>query len=338
MFRNLLIWLILNIIGTADLLAQLNPFLMDAGPQPSYCDTIYYPVRDGIQMVEFDFESGFQFHLMSYHDRGYVPPYPGKTRNEYLFRDTSGTIVHSYGIPDSIAKEMALALAPVGHQTRESHTQRFQPFEHYLHHKNHGYYNFYVEDRQGIIDSMGNVFIPAEYDGVYHLSGGFLIYQDEQWTLVPLMEPTRRIGPFRSYHDQGPFVYFFDEVGYALVYHLETGIQYDLSPYRLSTFDEERGYLMRQEGGKWGLWDLVKDEVLIPYEYDRIVTYHAYSDWRYFESGICLVLKDKKYGLVDLEGTIHLPCEYDRIYPEQESPYGFYKVELDGEPYELEIP
>lgn len=338
MLRIRLIWLGISWLWPVSLISQVNPFFPDPGSQPPYCDTIYYPVRDGVQMIEFDFESAFQFHLMSYHDRGYVPPYPGKTHNEYLFRDTAGTILRSYGIAESIAKGIAPSLAPVSHQTRDSHTHRLQPFEHYLHHKNHGYYNFYIENRQGIIDSMGNVFIPAEYDGIYHLSGGFLIYQDDLWTLVPLTEPDRRIGPFRSYHDKGPFIYFFDAEGYSLVYHLESGNQVDLKAYRLSTFDEERGYLMRYEGGKWGLWDVVNDEVLIPYEYDRIVTYHAYSDWRYFESGICLVLRDGKYGLVGIDGFIHLSCKYDRIYPEQESPSGFYKVELGGETFEIEIP
>jgi hypothetical protein len=62
----------------------------------------YYPFNDGVQLIEIDYITGYNWHLAQYHDKGYVPPYSGKKINEYLFRDSLGEIIKSYNVDGSI--------------------------------------------------------------------------------------------------------------------------------------------------------------------------------------------------------------------------------------------
>jgi len=306
---------------------------------------IYYPFRNGLQMVEIDNYSGFQAHQMKYYDKSYVPPYPGKSLNEYFFRDTSGKIVKhfngNYNI-DSVAK----TLKPITFVNKKSHgitlfdnTYETVDFN--------GFYNVFEGSSQGVIDSLGNIFIPIEYTYIIHKPNCFVVQKNKKYSLITIKNHKLNTDFYDNYHERAPLIYFSNGNKFCVVYNYETGFLDTLSKYedvRMLGQGYE-GLAWIKKNNKWGLWNYLNNTQLLSFDYDS-GEYFSYFFGENYRKAV-IVSQNGKYGLISLmenKPMIILKCEYDKIYPSrtQINPpssfkEGYITVEKNGKISEFEI-
>lgn len=308
-------------------------------------EVIYYPYQHNVQLVEIDYYSGYSMHLFQYHDRGYVPPYRGKSINEFFFRDTSGKIIRWYNTSKSIDSFQA-TLEPTTYSNRVNHkTTQWNTYNQTG--KSHGYYNVYKDSMQGIIDSLGNVVIPCAYDYIIHKPNCFLGSKNSRWALIKLKSQTQDTTTFQEYHVRDPLIYFSNNRKLVSVYNHESQVQTDLTELEdirlLSQGTEGMAWVMRD--GKWGLWNYKTNTEVLRSEYETGGYFLYLFNEKYGK--VVRVSKNGKYGLISLENDqpkVLLRCEYDKIYPTKESkgpPYdyklGFVTAEKEGQIYEYDL-
>lgn len=63
-----------------------------------------------------------------------------------------------------------------------------------------------------------------------------------------------------------------------------------------------------RKNGKWGIYSLLKKTLIIPCIFDQII----YDHKERFNDG-WVVLQNDKWGLLSIDGSVVLPCEYDEI-------------------------
>jgi hypothetical protein len=307
-----------------------------------FSEIIYHSYHNGRQLIVFDNTSMYEREMMKYHTMSQPPQWLWDTPmcDEYFVRDTTGAIVASYNSSRDwqVVKSM-LVKYPVIETIHRGNLFDFErhktPTPYYR------VYNCTVQEYErqdtaitnnlliGLIDTLGNLIVPFEFQEILIHTHHFLLKKVDKWGLFDTeykeVLPVKYIGQ-RIAKD---FIYFQDSLWYEVVYDVKKKKTIDLRGYELSTFDDNRGYLSVKKQTGCGLLDINSGKMLIPAKFDRIVTYHYYSDWRYFERGLVRVLKDGKYGLESIyQGTI-LPCIYDEIYQPQDAEPGYVKVKVD---------
>ncbi len=308
-------------------------------------DVIYYPFRNGLQMIEIDNYSKYSFHQMQYFDKGYVPPYHGKKVNEYFFRDTMGLIIKSFNTNcdhDSISK----VFNPVGFVNRNNHSTTLWN-DYYQIGKLSGYYDVYENSNQGIIDSLGNIVIPITYKAIIHKPNCFLVNKDKKWRLITINNFQLHAGSFDDYHERNPLIFFTIKNKLAFLYNYQTGMKNDLSIWddiKMLAQGYE-GLVWVKKNDKWGLWNYNNNTQVLSFDYD------SGSYFSYFfskeDQKVIIVSKNGKYGLISLafnQPMMILKCEYDKIYGSKEKagpPYffktGYITTEKNGHKLEYEI-
>ncbi len=325
--------------------AQLPPPLLPngIGEKPGI-SVFYYPFRNGLQMIEVDYRSGYEFHMAQYVDKGYVPPYGGKSINTYYFRNTQGEIVKTFNQDSTDIRYLASNLEPVDFVNKKYHIS--DRWNHYYEQgQSDGYYNIYEREQQGVIDSLGNVVIPVEYDYVIHKPNCFLAFKDKKNRLIVLGEKPSTTDFYDSYYTQKLFIHLIDKRSIKATYKYETREMFNFSNAEsVDLIGEDLSILKIKRKGKWGIWDPVTEQLLLRYEYDHI-NYCGYLYQKEYDY-LIFVKKNEKYGIVSWQNHICktiLPCEYDKInFIKTDSiPYqykkGWIRVEKNGRTKDINL-
>lgn len=329
---------------------------IDWQPQPSLSpvvplqDTLYYPFTNGVQLIEIDHLTFYEKGIERYRSMSQPPAiyWNWPFGNEYILRDSSGNLLKIYNTihtRDSLEGK----LRPVPYVNTSQHTSDLK--DEAKGNRVNGYYfifNYPIQVVQkmdtavtnhlkiGIMDSVGTMVWPIEYKHIKAVNKCFLLYQDNKWglagpdgsPLVPIIYDAHRI--------QDNLVYFLQKRQDQLVYHTLTHQQNELADLTLSSFNPKTGLWSIKKEGKWGMIDVLTNEILIPCKYDRMVTFYRYSDFRRLVYGYVRVVNDGKYGIVTLKGKTILPCKYDEIYGEADSREGYFRVKLNGVEQEIQ--
>mgnify|MGYP001625187104 FL=1 len=176
--------------------------------------------------------------------------------------------------------------------------------------------------KYGLISIDGNKITNAKYqeiDTLQYKEGELVVKENDKYGVIningyeiikPEYDQVKADGYYSSdnkYKDDGYIVSITTDDGYRYGYLNNEGQKIldtkynDLS--RLAYSNKDTIYLLCAENGKYGLYEGAKN--IIPNEYQAI-TYVEDNDF-------CIVQKGKKYGVVNLEGSMMLQVKYSQI-------------------------
>lgn len=176
--------------------------------------------------------------------------------------------------------------------------------------------------KYGLISIDGNKITNAKYqeiDTLQYKEGELVVKENDKYGVIningyeiikPEYDQVKADGYYSSdnkYKDDGYIVSITTDDGYRYGYLNNEGQKIldtkynDLS--RLVYSNKDTIYLLCAENGKYGLYEGAKN--IIPNEYQAI-TYVEDNDF-------CIVQKGKKYGVVNLEGSMMLQVKYSQI-------------------------
>lgn len=181
----------------------------------------------------------------------------------------------------------------------------------------------YEEDgKYGLIGIDGNKITNAKYqeiDTLQYKEGELLVKENDKYGVIningyeiikPEYDQIKADGYYSfdsKYKDDGYIVSVTTDEGYRYGYINKEGQKVldtkynDLS--RLSYGNKDVVYLLCAENGKYGLFQGAKN--IIPNEYQTI----TYVD----DNDFCIVQKGKKYGVINLEGSMMLQVKYIQV-------------------------
>ena len=332
---------------------------------PTQIDTLYYPFYNDVQMIEIDHVGYWDkkiYFLEQSNPRGmpHSMIHPMPIGNEYFFRDTTGTIVKAFNTKYSLSeltehfknipidkKSWMSALFPYhssqGYRSVGIWYQSPQPsFNFSGHYKvstgsaeqelefSHSHNEKTKELKFGLIDSLGNVVIPIEYDEIFPLYENLLVQKNKKWgiinykqtELVPLTYDNYIIDHYaRSvYPEKNGNVFFFTfkkyenyrtEYSYNALFltaenKLITLNNYDeiyLEGSWIPNEDFSKRFLFVVKNGKKGLLNAQYQEIIPP-------LYEIFEYYKY-EQGLIRVAQDGKFGFLDKNFKEIIPLEYD---------------------------
>ena len=176
--------------------------------------------------------------------------------------------------------------------------------------------------KYGLISIDGNKITNAKYqeiDTLQYKEGELVVKENDKYGVIningyeiikPEYDQVKADGYYSSdnkYKDDGYIVSITTDDGYRYGYLNNEGQKIldtkynDLS--RLAYSNKDTIYLLCAENGKYGLYEGANN--IIPNEYQAI-TYVEDNDF-------CIVQKGKKYGVVNLEGSMMLQVKYSQI-------------------------
>lgn len=181
----------------------------------------------------------------------------------------------------------------------------------------------YKKDNQyGLIDFSGNIITETLYDTIENLQpteGKFLVSKDEKYGVIDLKGNTLvnteydKILSDEYYTEEGGYT----KSGFIVSYKQEDGYKYGYIDYtgkslfetkynEIKRIQDENNkkniYLIIAENGKYGLYKDTKQ--LLEHDYQSIV---------YNDENTLTIQRNKKYGIITLEGKQILKVEYDKI-------------------------
>jgi len=334
---------------------------------PTQMDTIYYPFYNGVQMIEVD-QIGFWdkkiFYLEQSNPRAmpHSRNHPMPTGNEYFFRDTSGSIIKAFNTKYSlfeltehfkkipIDKKSLLTFLFPYHKSQDyryngvwtySPNYLFNFQGHYKvsngvaqHESNYPMQNSDFRDIQknkfGLIDSLGNIKIPIEYDEIIPWYNNLLVQKNEKWgilnyeqkAIVSLKYDNKKFDGYSGSvsPDKMRNIFFLSlkrEEDYEKYYTYDAvfiSSKNELIP--LNNYDEiymegswsaSEDYSKRvihvTKNGKLGLLNADYQEIVSP-QYEIF-------DYNKYEKGLFRVGKEGKFGFWDKNFKEIIPLEYD---------------------------
>lgn len=303
-------------------------------------DTVYYPFYNGIQMIEIDYTSRYKlidlkYERMSQMPYGYYSRYIG---NEYLFRNTAGEITQTYNISkENAAIIKRLRSVPFVNRTKHNlNGSRLYAAGNHRGYKvifncNIKEYNYYDSTqrsnlRKGLIDTLGSVVLPIEFEEVVIAHGHFLVQNKNGWGLVTSKQVPIIPIAYDSYRIEDQFIYFTDkQSNFKQAYHIPSGKSISLENYP-QPLGQREGLFLIQKDKQEGVINIVSNKTIIPCEYEQL---------RYMRHNNDLVIKaykDKKFGIFSQQGKIILPCIYDKI---ECCGNETFRVTLNGEKLEV---
>ncbi|MCD6066609.1 MAG: repeat-containing protein [Bacteroidetes bacterium] len=302
---------------------------------------IFHPFYKGVQMIEVDHVGYWHMGalLEPPMDMAYYEPPPPP--NEYYFRDTGGAIIKAFNTTENLQKlterfkriPIYKKNKVVRHAGREDaalgtggySSDKFYFFE--------GFYKVYGDpfmepvpwtmrwemdntgpsDRtasfgrlKGLIDSLGNIRIPIEYEEIFPLRKNLLVKKKGKWGILD--KRSKVLLPLE--YDECEYVsenlVFFRKDGKIWkLYIVKQAKLVDMNGYNIiqNAYNLDKQPLtMVVSDGKVGFLDSTFAEA-IPLIYD------AYDNRGY--KGIVRALKDKKWGFMTQQGKEVLPFIYD---------------------------
>lgn len=273
----------------------------------------YYPFYDSIQMVEID-------HLTAYNERVSFlettqpraltwamvlgPP----LENAYLFRHMDGAIVKQIGYHDATTLLSVEQCRPLirPHRGIEVMYGEFR-FYSTAGTRYAPYYLIGQSDRSGngnlgLIDSLGNIVLPQQYDLIQPSGHQFITSQDDRMELlshdlqVQFSSQEHKIWP-SQYHDQcidvmcGDAYGLMDSTGKFIVPCRYDRIVMAYFPNGLARVEKNNLVGFVDRSGK-------------------LVIDCSFQNAGYFSDGLCNVRHDEKWGYINEQGKVVIPHQY----------------------------
>lgn len=346
-----LIAVIIALLGV-HLHAQNGFWLSHSMKYPVGPDTLYYPFYNGEQMIEIDYvglwEAKERYADMEWGVRDLARPtiQPEVLYNVYLFRNRDGRIVKAYNIRTSLdSLSLGFRKIPLDRMSTNGAVVRHkrQNTSYMLYYRGwspnviDGYYTVYGAGdsatipfegqpstnsglKVGLIDSLGNIFLPIEYSYIEPLNDHFIVYKDGHGGVIDRQK--KIVLPME--YDRHEYVGSMEDVAFykgdqiKVMYNVKSG-QFKI----LEGYDWiDREWLGRirmnpgsyaplitvRNGAKCGLID-TNFNLVTPVIYDMCIPY--------FSQGLALVCRDNKFGYLDRNGKEVIPCVYtyaERFY------------------------
>lgn len=346
MYRiQLLIVTAFALLGT-QLPAQITLKDLLGKEAPTYVDTFYYPFYDGAQMIEIDNVGAWERNV-NWHEQAqpralsWSSLIPGPYPNVYLFRNKAGQIVKAFNTNESLeALTKAFAKIPLDkkngvhmlirggyhgkkyHSGWGDHHSRMIDFG--------GLYlvydtvpavtntferrvTRYRAPKVGLIDSLGNFFLPAEYTHLQPVEDDILVSKD---SLCGIMDKKKNFFipmEYDNFHMSAEDeIVFYKKEKICLIYALYRGKLYEIDHFDFIAFEamhydrynpgarrKHDRYQFRKDG-KTGLLDS-NFAITTPAIYDYIAGFTE-------ERAICC--RENKFGYLDPSGKEVIPCRY----------------------------
>lgn len=333
---------------------------------PTQMDTIYYPFYNGVQMIEVD-QIGFwdkKIFFLEQSDPRAMPHsmfHPMPIGNEYFFRDTTGTIVKAFNTKHSLStltkhfektplnrKSPGVFASFPYHSSQDYRSgvwyQSPQPSLNFL-----GYYKVstgYVEQETkdflgsnteetktlkfGLIDSLGNIVIPIQYDEIQPFYKNLLVHKNNKCgiinykhiALVPLVYDSYTIDyddfPLNPKKSRNVFFLTFKKRKnyrpkpiYNTVFLTEENKLIPLNNYneihlersRYFHPDTKKRFIFVVKNGKKGFLNAQYQEIIPPQ--------HDILEYTKRNQGLYRVAKNSKFGFWDKNFKEIVPLEYD---------------------------
>lgn len=335
---------------------------------PIKVDTIYYPFYNGVQMIEVDnlaywdkkiyyLEQAFPRAMP--HSMTEGPPMP----NEYLFRDSIGVIIKAFNVRTTLdLLTIAFEKIPInqksnnfGHQLFPTHASKsffsegawvYSPVPQNFF---NGFYKVYdmknmilaydelsiyagnndaQEKRVGLIDSLGNMQIPMQYQNIYPLNNNLLVQKKDKWGIIDKEENEIIPIEYESYKYEGIDLISFSKNNKVRKHYKIASSEL----INLKVYDKiiNPGYLEQNKitqvvlDGKIGFIDSDYNEIVSP-RYDICDSYYA------CDLKLARVFRDNKWGYINKKAEEVIPCIYEDA--ENFDYDGHALVQLDGESF-----
>ena len=174
--------------------------------------------------------------------------------------------------------------------------------------KKNGFAEVKKNNSWGIINKQGKIIIPLKYDSIersnffpksgylVELNGRFGMIDINGSSLISIIFPEPPL-----YYNRGMF-YFQNKN--PLTIKGEPFFPNSLK-YNNPIFEE---FFITKKEGKLGITNILKNEIIIPHEYDRIEPV-SFCNLEYLK-----VWKNKKFGLIDINNNIVIPLEFANLY------------------------
>ncbi len=355
---------------------------------PSQLDTIYYPFYNGVQMIEVD-HIGFWdrkiFFLEQSQPRAMPHSmfHPMPVGNEYFFRDTTGTIVKAFNTKYDLST-LTKRFREIPIQQRTQGFRNLFPYHSSQDYKGvwyqspqvlfdfSGFYKVsttYAEQastqytdtdfgqvkevKYGLIDSLGNLVVPMEYDAIIPYHTYLLVQKNQQWGIitygnkivVPIIFDNYKFDAYSLSIDPEKTlpVYFLsskdpknkpNDFTYAAIFLPQKNELLTLNHYdeiyrrnsRRLDADSNRAVFYVTKNNKKGL--LSEDfQEIIPPLYDVLDMQH--------KKGLFRVAREGKFGFWNHDYETIIPLEYD--YVEDFSADSTALVLKNGEFYRIDV-
>ncbi len=284
-----------------------------APKMPSQVDTLYYPFYNGVQMIEVD-HIGFwdkKIFFLEQSEPRAMPHsmfHPQPIGNEFYFRNDQGEIIKSYNSPYSLEelnkqfKRRSIQHSSTGFYglvgiTHATGSSSFGGVWAYSPQSSFNFRGCYKVSNQkdvhlsegirvaggasntrfGLIDSLGEIKIPIEFQDIYPLNDLLIVKKNNKWGIID--QDLKSVVPikydeFDNYYSDPKYnklLYFQDGGITVAIYNVLTRKLNRLKGYN-TIYDHylNQGYLLvMSENNKYGLINLEGKEVLEPI-YDRV--------------------------------------------------------------------
>ncbi len=310
---------------------------MFAPKMPTQIDTLYFPFYNGVQMIELDHIGYWDrkiFFLEQSQPRAMPHSmfHPQPLGNEYYFRDSTGTIVkafntahttaqlttHFAATPINARSKGILAFMPY-HSQRSFTSQGVWAYSPQSMFQFNGYYKIATHPawtttqrfetkkentiRFGLIDTLGNIRVPLEYEEILPLNEDLMVMLNGKWGIVDINRKVIVPAQHDSYDNyysepkNNKLICFRINAKFVAVYNVLTKTTIQLDNY---------------------------DDV-----YDHYVAF-----------GYLLIRNNNLFGLVDMNGKVVLPIIYDRVNNVNRPDCTFkncVSVVKDGKTFDLEL-
>ena len=178
------------------------------------------------------------------------------------------------------------------------------------------------DDKWGAINTKGDIIISLEYDDITPVENGlYLVEKNEKVGMIntngEIEIPIEYNRPFMKHSDNIIMISKDEKVGYIDKQgNVLIPFEYDLCIYN-------DGYILACKNKKWGMID-INENIMMPFTFDwmcffgngmELLKTETLSNGTLSftpESNI-VVLKDSQYGIIDRQGNIVVPIEYDEI-------------------------
>jgi hypothetical protein len=320
------------------LLAGINQLMTAQTPEylfkptlPITADTNYYPFYNDEQMIELDYighwDKEVDFHEKTrpralHYSMVLQPPHS----NVYLFRNRSGKIIKAFNTTETLEElTRQFSKIPINQKSRTIHA--FFPwhagketlangawiYSSIWTHRFNGFYKIYDMSQPGslvgLIDSLGDIRVPVEYEEIYFLKNNLLIKKKGKWGIID--KQVRNILPpeYDGYNFESEDIICFTR-GEKLV------IVYSTATAKLKALDEYDEIINIDQLQQYGVTAFKKDQKIgfidkhykeiVPAIYDMVGEYYPSLN-----KNPTLVCRNGKWGYINAAAKEVIPCKYD---------------------------